>query len=107
MKDQRSTSDNKKEPPRPKSIPVDFIWDPEIEAWFAPGEPSTYNAKFDSLAPDNLSEEKCSGGVITVDQLRIAGALDVPAWMRKSLGGEERDLFSDVSEEGESGRSSL
>ncbi len=36
--------------------------------------------------------------LITVDELRAAGALDVPAAWRKSLGGE-RDLFADVSED--------
>jgi hypothetical protein len=35
--------------------------------------------------------------LITVDELRAAGALDVPASWRKSLGGEKRDLFSDLS----------
>ena len=33
--------------------------------------------------------------LISVDELRAAGALDVPAAWRKSL-GEERDLFSDL-----------
>jgi hypothetical protein len=37
--------------------------------------------------------------LITVDELRAAGALDVPASWRKSLGPEERDLFSDLIEE--------
>ncbi len=36
--------------------------------------------------------------LISVDELRAAGALDVPAAWRKSL-GQERDLFSDVSED--------
>jgi len=35
--------------------------------------------------------------LISVDELRAAGALDVPASWRKSL-GVERDLFSDVLE---------
>lgn len=42
--------------------------------------------------------------MITVDQLRAAGALDCPAWMRKSLGPEPkkgRDLFSDLSDDDE------
>lgn len=37
--------------------------------------------------------------LISVDELRAAGALDVPASWRKSLGAEqprERDLFSDL-----------
>lgn len=33
--------------------------------------------------------------LISVDELRAAGALDVPAAWRKSL-GDERDLFSDL-----------
>lgn len=32
--------------------------------------------------------------LISVDELRAAGALDVPPAWRKSLGGVERDLFS-------------
>ncbi len=38
--------------------------------------------------------------LITVDELRAAGALDVPAAWRKSL-GEERDLFSHFSDDGD------
>ena len=40
--------------------------------------------------------------LISVDELRAAGALDVPAAWRKSLGGQvERDLFSDLLDDGE------
>ena len=40
--------------------------------------------------------------LISVDELRAAGALDVPAAWRKSLGGSvERDLFSDLSDDSE------
>ena len=35
--------------------------------------------------------------LITVDQLRAAGALDVPPAWRKSLGGGEDDLFSHLT----------
>ena len=37
--------------------------------------------------------------LITVDELRAAGALDVPAAWRKSPGREERDLFSDLTDD--------
>jgi hypothetical protein len=38
--------------------------------------------------------------MISVDELRAAGALDVPAGWRKSLGVEpQRDLFSDLVDE--------
>jgi len=40
--------------------------------------------------------------LITVDELRAAGALDVPAAWRKSLGTEQRDLFSDLIDDDES-----
>jgi hypothetical protein len=38
--------------------------------------------------------------LISVDELRAAGALDVPPAWRKSLGGKrvERDLFSGLSD---------
>lgn len=40
--------------------------------------------------------------LISVDELRAAGALDVPAAWRKSLGGKvDRDLFSDLGDEDE------
>lgn len=40
--------------------------------------------------------------LISVDELRAAGALDVPAAWRKSLGGErgaERDLFTGLDDD--------
>jgi hypothetical protein len=40
--------------------------------------------------------------LITEDELRAAGALDVPAAWRKSL-GEERDLFSELTEDDDQG----
>ena len=50
---------------------------------------------------NNLSEEERRKGLISVDQLRAAGALDVPPAWRKSLGEEERDLFSDLLDDDE------
>lgn len=105
MKDRRSTSNNNNEPPRPKTIPDDFIWDPETEGWYPPGEPSGWDVEAwmrefrEEL--DNLSEEERRKGLISVDELRAAGALDVPAAWRKSL-GEERDLFSELTEDDDS-----
>jgi hypothetical protein len=37
--------------------------------------------------------------LISVDELRAAGALYVPPAWRKSLGEEPRDLFSDLSDD--------
>ncbi len=49
------------------------------------------NSVLEAIASDALDTE--SPRLITVDELRAAGALDVPAAWRKSL-GVERDLFS-------------
>ena len=106
MKDQPSTSDDKSEPPRPWNLPEDFIWDPEIQAWYPSGEPSTYDAEAwlrdfrEEMS--NLSEEERHAGLITADELRAAGVLNVPASWRKSLGGgrdAQRDLYSDLDDD--------
>lgn len=92
---------------RPGTIPDDFIYDPETHSYYPPGE----RTKFDVEAwmrefkeeMSNESEEERRKGLISVDVLRAAGALDVPPSWRKSLGGgrnlrrndlEQRDLFS-------------
>ena len=49
------------------------------------------NSVLEAIANAALDPE--SSRLITVDELRAAGALDVPAAWRKSL-GVERDLFS-------------
>lgn len=54
------------------------------------------NSLLEVLANEALDTE--SPRLITVDELRAAGALDVPAAWRKSLGGGQRDLFSDIVE---------
>ncbi|MCC7087459.1 MAG: hypothetical protein IT427_20845 [Pirellulales bacterium] len=50
-----------------------------------------------------LKDPELAGGprLISVHELRAAGALDVPPAWRKSLGGEpvERDLFSDLEDD--------
>jgi len=54
------------------------------------------NSVLEAIASD--ARDADGPHLITVDELRAAGALDVPAAWRKSL-GKERDLFSDVLEE--------
>ncbi len=91
---------------RPATIPDDFIYDPEENAYYPPGEPSGWDMEAwlrefrEELA--NRSEEERRKGLISVDRLRAAGALDVPAAWRKSLGAE-RDLFTDLVEEDDPG----
>jgi hypothetical protein len=93
VKDQHSTSGDRKEPVRPSTIPDDFIWDPEIEAWYAPGEPSGFDVEAWMRDFNNLPEEVRRGGLITRDQLLAAGALDCPPEWRKSLGGGKREVL--------------
>jgi hypothetical protein len=49
-------------------------------------------AEIAGIPIEELAKEPTKDGrhLITVDELRAAGALDVPAAWRKSLGGEER-----------------
>lgn len=54
------------------------------------------NSVLEAVASDALDAE--SPRLITVDELRAAGALDVPASWRKSLGAE-RDFFGNGLEE--------
>ena len=96
-------------PPKPSNnppgIPPEFIYDPEGDFYYPPGEPSTFDAEADLRelreALNNRSEEERRKGLISVDQLRAAGALDVPPAWRKSL-SDERDLFSELPEGDES-----
>ena len=51
---------------------------------------------------DDIVWEPGKPWLISADELRACGALDVPAEWRKRLGGGERDLFSEpVEEDGE------
>ena len=55
--------------------------------------PTTYGPEYwehflDDLDADDFDSDRPH--LISVDELRAAGALDVPAGWRKSLGGEER-----------------
>lgn len=43
MQDQPSTSDDQSEPPLPKNIPDDFIWDAEEQASFPAGEATDWD----------------------------------------------------------------
>jgi hypothetical protein len=104
VKDQPSTSGDNNEPERPKTIPDDFIWDPENECWYPPGEPSTFDvaAWLRQFEEARRRGDFGGGGLISVDELRAAGALDVPPAWRKSLctgrtKRVERDLFSGLS----------
>jgi hypothetical protein len=111
VKEQPSNSDNDDDEPVRFSIPQPpieeyLIWSEEHGGYIAPGEPSNWNPEASMREfreeLDNRSEEERRKGLISVDQLRAAGALDVPASWRKTLGAEERDLFSDLFDEPES-----
>jgi hypothetical protein len=96
--DPHSTTDGDKDEPVRFSVanpPIEeyLEYDPVTDAYFAPGTPSTFDAEAWRREFNNLSEEERRGGLITVDELRAAGALDVPAEWRKSLGEERRYLL--------------
>lgn len=88
------------------TIPDDFIYDPETHSYYPPGEPGE---PFDSEAWlrefreewDKRSEEERHPGLFNADELRAAGAFDVPPEWRKSLSAgterterKERNLFT-------------
>ncbi|MGI8604672.1 MAG: hypothetical protein ACR2OZ_17000 [Verrucomicrobiales bacterium] len=102
MKDQHSTSEDKKEPARPRSIPDDFIWDPEVEAWYPPGEPTEFDAEASLRELQEICKRIGPCGVITRDELLAAGALEIPPGWGKRLGGGPRrqlDLFANQLED--------
>lgn len=74
MKDQHSTTNGE--------VPM-IGYDPEYWAHF-----------LDDLGEDDFRGDRPH--LITVDELRAAGALEVPAAWRKSLGPEAHDLFNDI-----------
>ena len=106
MQDQLSNSgDDTKEPPRPRTIPDDFLWDEQVQGWYPPGEPSTYDHEAWRREFEEMRRrgDFGQGGLISRDELLAAGALNVSRGKRKTLGGE-RDhlpLFPDDDESGD------
>jgi hypothetical protein len=88
--DQPSTSDYPPEPPRGRSIPDDFICDPETQAWYAPGEPSNWDqAAYSRRLQQTIREEReeciANGTWGNGTVIRLGPLSDVPKTMRKSL----------------------
>jgi hypothetical protein len=99
VQDQPSTSEDKSEPPG--TIPDDFIWDPEEQAWFAPGEPVNWDfeAERRELA-ETLRQvrEECIADGTWGKVIRVGPLPEIPQWMRKSLRNkppEHLPLFPD------------
>ncbi|HEV7223556.1 MAG TPA: hypothetical protein VGN42_12695 [Pirellulales bacterium] len=114
MKDEHSTSDDESEPPRPRTIPDDFRWDPKMQAWFAAGEPGmdfmrdwwpeVLRRTEEEFGPDNHA--RSGPPCFTLEELRPAGALDRPPELRKSRRNKrdrgrdlQRELFSGLEED--------
>ena len=100
MQDQPSGSNYEPEPPRLSTTPDDFIWDPERQGWYAPGEPSLWDAEAWCREFEEARRRgEYSGGLISRDELLAAGALNVPPSGRKSLSAgvkrEHLPLFPD------------
>lgn len=106
MENQPSTSDDDQEPPR-VGIPDDFIWRPEYQAWFAPGEPSdwdreAFRRRVDELIRQQDEESIANGAWNNGTAVRMPPLRDAPQRMRKSLRdkSEERlPLFPDDDDE--------
>ena len=104
MTDRPSTSKDDDEPPRPRTIPDDFIWDSEIQGWYPPGEPSTYDAKAEfekmkeELSRRSPEERRKRVIKVTLPSGGLRNKSELPK-RQKSLGRKkpvERDLFSDL-----------
>ena len=89
MPDESSTSEYEPEPPRPKTIPDDFIWDPPTQAWYAPGEPSDYDAAASrrelqeiirQVREERIAEGTWGNGTV----IRVGTHSNVPPTSRKS-----------------------
>ena len=109
VQDEPSTSDDKSEPPRPRSIPDDFIWDPELQAWYpelaGPGEVWDAEAWQRNFEEVLRRAQDSPGGSISVHELRAACTLNVsPAGRtshrRKKPPRGQRELFSDFVQDG-------
>jgi hypothetical protein len=93
---------------RVSTIPDDFIYDPETDAYYAPGEPSYDDAEERSKELQQIIRELPTDGphLISVYMLRAMGALDCPPEWRKSLGVPKKgplqgSLFADLDDEEE------
>jgi hypothetical protein len=99
---------------RNPTIPDDFIYDPETHAYYAPGEPVNWDieAELREFEEARRRGDFGDGRLISVDELRAAGALVTPETRRKTLGGgppkkQQLDLFDamlgddDEADEGE------
>jgi hypothetical protein len=95
VKDEPSNPGDKKRPEWwPATIPDDFIWDPENECWYAPGEPCTFDIEAFSRELDEVIQEvKKSGkggGPVAVPELWDALDAEREGRKRKKKSREAR-----------------
>lgn len=110
MKDRRVNSNGEiEEWERPKTIPDDFIYDPELDGYLAPGEPADltggetfeeFCARIDKIVAEGREE----GGphLISADELFAGRQRNSPPVRRRSpkaTNPAQRDLFSDLTDE--------
>jgi hypothetical protein len=73
-----------------------------LEAWYQPGEGTSFDPEAWQRNFEQHLDEMRKEPPIPPEKLRVPpGTLDVPPAWRKSLGGGERDLFSDLTEDDE------
>lgn len=108
--DQQSTSDYDDDVPVRFTIPqpsIDeyMVWSEEVQGWTTPeeGDPQFYHPLWWPSHREkmkNLSLEERRTFIISVQERMVAGSRGVPPSRHKPAGGEPRDLFSNLSDDG-------
>ena len=88
---------------RAATIPDDFIYDPEINAYYPPGEATVFDVEawrreFDRDREERHRNPPKGPHLITRDMLLAAGALNVKPEGRKTKGEKARPLFDLIDE---------
>jgi hypothetical protein len=93
---------------RAATIPDDFIYDPEIDAYYPPGEPVTWDfeAQRREFEEARRRGDFGDGGLISRDELLGAQAVSPPPSQRKARPSrpprnEQLDLFAGLEEDGD------
>lgn len=88
MSDERWTSDDSQYPQRPKNIPDDYYWDPEVHAWYPPGGPVILDPEAVRAYEEAEWEEKrrdWQRRQALKSKEAVPAALDIPHSWRKPL----------------------
>lgn len=104
MKDRRLNSNGEVvEWERPSTIPDDFIYDPEMDAYYPSGEPSEFDhEEWRRKFEEAVNSPTRKRGFISIQQLRAVEALHAARAKQKpprAKADRQRDLFSELTDE--------